>query len=423
MLSKTTGVVMHRLPTVSFERPMPASDDLDDSGLSSDDSALSRVKLGTAWLCATLAGVAAVAYASVSQSSPTTVMLGLAVLLVAYAGYGYFLPKKNTLQFADSLYYMTFLWALFALIATFVLWPAPKLTTDAVLTTFGYALITTFCGMFLRLVVIQFQDTFPDRLVHAQETMDRRVAALVQQLNEAALEITAFRDRAATDLGSTLSDLVQSLADVRARIAEQHRAMTQVMSEGFESSLRDILGRLSAIQIPQEFLAAEVEKLVATLGRRGEDLEQAAGNLEKRLLHASETVASFGDSLYESEAAKQVGVAMNDLCGRIKERTAEFVEMTTALEKSRTELDGQLNSLQSLRSTVAIVATQLAAFEAELREVSSASISTEIRTGLMNVQQAIRSSLEASKAIESTMRDVIFFMRERVAEKQSSGRP
>ena len=74
---------MHRLPTVSFERPMPASDDLDDSGLSSDDSALSRVKLGTAWLCATLAGVAAVAYASVSQASPTTVMLGLAVLLVA----------------------------------------------------------------------------------------------------------------------------------------------------------------------------------------------------------------------------------------------------------------------------------------------------------------------------------------------------
>ena len=97
--------------------------------------------------------------------------------------------------------------------------------------------------------------------------------------------------------------------------------------------------------------------------------------------------------------------------------------MTTALEKSRTELDGQLNSLQSLRSTAAIVATQLAAFEAELREIPSASISTEVRTGLMNVQQAIRSSLEASKAIESTMRDVMFFMRERVTEEQSSGRP
>jgi uncharacterized coiled-coil DUF342 family protein len=236
------------------------------------------------------------------------------------------------------------------------------------------------------------------------------------------MEIAAFRDRTATDLGGTLSDLVQSLADVRAKIAEQHRTMAHMMSEGFESSLREILRRLSAIQIPQELLTAEVQKLVAALGRQGADLEQAADNLEKRLRQAAETVASFGQSLSESDAAKQVGVAMNDLSGRIKERTAQFVEMTTALEKSRTELDGQLNSLQSLRGTVSMVETQLAAFETELRDVASASMSSEVRNGLMNVQKAIRSSLEASKAIESTMRDVMFFMKERVTEGQSGGR-
>jgi uncharacterized coiled-coil DUF342 family protein len=414
---------MHRLPTVPFERaPLAVPDDLEEGGVSHDDSSLTHLKLGTAWLCTTLAGVAAIAYASISQTSSFTTMLALAVLLVAYAGYGYFLPKKNAIQFADSLYYMAFLWALFALIAAFLLWPAPQLTTDAVLAAFGFALVTTFCGMLLRLVVIQFQDTLSDRLVHAQETMDRRVAALVREINEATMEIAAFRDRTATDLGGTLSDLVQSLADVRAKIAEQHRTMAHMMSEGFESSLREILRRLSAIQIPQELLTAEVQKLVAALGRQGADLEQAADNLEKRLRQAAETVASFGQSLSESDAAKQVGVAMNDLSGRIKERTAQFVEMTTALEKSRTELDGQLNSLQSLRGTVSMVETQLAAFETELRDVASASMSSEVRNGLMNVQKAIRSSLEASKAIESTMRDVMFFMKERVTEGQSGGR-
>jgi hypothetical protein len=133
-------------------------------------------------------------------------------------------------------------------------------------------------------------------------------------------------------------------------------------------------------------------------------------------------VAAFGESLSTSEAAKQVGVAMNDLSGRITERTAQFVEMTTALEKSRTELDGQLNSLQSLRATVAMVETRLTAFESELKDVASASMSADVRNGLMNVQKAIRSSLEASKAIESTMRDVMFFMKERVTEGQSGGR-
>jgi hypothetical protein len=96
--------VMHRLPSVPFERPLPVPDDLEEEGLSHDDSSLTHLKLGTAWLCATLAGVAALAYASISQMPAFTTMLALAGLLVAYAGYGYFLPKRDTVQFADSLY-------------------------------------------------------------------------------------------------------------------------------------------------------------------------------------------------------------------------------------------------------------------------------------------------------------------------------
>ena len=414
---------MPRLSPIAFDRPMPVPEDLEEGGLPSDDSALqSHIKLGTAWLCATLAGASALAYSSFSQFSPTATILVLVVLLVAYAGYGYVLPKKHTIQFADSLYYMGFLWALFALLAAFVIWPTPKLTTDAVLTTFGYALVTTFCGMLLRLVMIQFQDAHPDRLVHAQETIDRRVAALIQQIDEATMEFTSFRDRAASDLGAMHHDLMRSLVDVRERTSEEYQKMTAIMSAGFESSLKDVLVRLAAIQFPQEILSAEVAKLVAALGKQGEDFEKAAHRLEKSLMQAAETVTSFGDALDGSEAAKQVGVAINELSSKIKERTEEFVEMTTALEKSRTELDNQLNSLQSLGSAASMISTQLSGFEAELRDLSSASMSAEVKNGLMNVQKAIRSSLEAGKAIESTMRDVLLFMRERVTEEHSGGR-
>ena len=413
---------MHRLPTVPLDRPMPASDELEEIELSNDDAGLSHMKLGTAWLCTTLAGVAGLAYSSISQTSPPITMLVLAVLLVAYGGYGFSLPKKNTIQFADSFYYMGFLWAIFALISAFVLWPAPRLTTEAVLTTFGYALATTFCGMLFRLVIIQFQDTHPDRLVHAQEVIDHRMAALVQQINEATMEITSFRERAASDLGGTLHDLVRSLADVREKIAEQHRTMAHAMSEGLESSLHEILGRLSAIRIPQEMLTAEVTKFVAAVGKQGQGFEQAAHRLETSLMHAAETATTFGESLCGSEAARRVGVAINDLSHKIKDRTEQFIEMTVVLEKSRSELDGQLTSLQSLRSAVSTVSAQLSAFETELKELSSASMAAEVRTGLTNVQQAISSSLEASQAIESTMRGMLFFMKERVTEEHSGAR-
>jgi archaellum component FlaC len=163
-------------------------------------------------------------------------------------------------------------------------------------------------------------------------------------------------------------------------------------------------------------------KLVATLGKRGEDFEKGAEKLEKSLMHAAETVTSFGESLYGSEGAKQVGDAVNDLSRKIKERSEQFFEMTTTLENSRTELDSQLTTVQSLRSAVSLVSTQLSTFERELRDLSSSSMSADVKNGLLNVQKAIQSSLEASTAIESTMRDVLFFMRERVSEGHSSDR-
>lgn len=139
-------------------------------------------------------------------------------------------------------------------------------------------------------------------------------------------------------------------------------------------------------------------------------------------MHAAKTTTAFGESLCGSEAAKQVGVAINDLSRKIKDRTEEFIEMTAALEKSRSELDGQLTSLQSLRAAVATTSAQLSAFETELKELSSASMAAEVRTGLTNVQEAISSSLEASQAIESTMRGMLFIMKERVTEGHSGAR-
>ncbi len=412
---------MPRLPTMPFERPMLDPDDIEESGFPSDDSApQGHRKLGAVWLCATLAGILVLVYSTMSHFSRPYTMVGLVVLLVMYAAYGSSLKKKDTLQFADSLYYMGFLWALFALIATFVVWPAPKLTADAVLTTFGYALVTTFCGMFLRLLVIQFQATLPDRVAHAQEAIDCRVAALIQQINEATIEITSFKDRAAADLGGALHDLERSLADVRERITEQHRTMTTTMTTGFESSLKDILGRLAAIEIPQEILTTEVAKLIAALGKRGEGFESAAQRLETSLMQAAETVTRFGESLHGSEAAKRVGVAVAELSHTIKGRTDDFVKMNTVLEASRTELESQLNSVQSLRSAFAMVSTQLSALETELRDLSLHSISADVRNGIMDVQKAIHSSLDASQAIESTMRGVMFFLKERVTEERSN---
>ncbi|HMU54505.1 MAG TPA: hypothetical protein PKA61_05845 [Nitrospira sp.] len=415
-------MMMRRLPAMPLEDPEPVRqiDDVDEQVHSDVHPTLrGNRKLAVAWVCTTLLGGAALWYSAASQYSPTVTLFVLIGLLAGYAGYGYAVKKKNTAQFADSLYYMGFLWALFALIAAFVLWPAPKLTTEAVLPAFGYALIMTCSGMVLRLVTLYFQDTLSDRLLDVQDTIDQRVSTLLHEITEANMEISSFRDLAANDLRGSLHDLVRSLSDVREKLAEQQFAMSKTMTAGLESSVKDMLGRLSTMQMPQEILTAEVSKLIAAMGRRGDSFEAAAQKLEDGLAKTAETVASFGESLYGAEGVGQVEAAVNELSDTLKQRTEQFLAMTTAFERSRAELDGQLDGLQSLRASFAAVSSRLSAFETELEDITATSMSADVKNGLLNVQRAIQSSLEASRTIETTMRDVMSFLRVRVTEEHS----
>ena len=68
------------------------------------------------------------------------------------------------------------------------------------------------------------------------------------------------------------------------------------------------------------------------------------------------------------------------------------------------------------------VSDQSSAFETELKDFSSASMSADVENWPPERAESHHSSLEASKEIESTMRDVLFFMKERVSEGHSSER-
>jgi chromosome segregation ATPase len=236
------------------------------------------------------------------------------------------------------------------------------------------------------------------------------------------MEIASFRERAAGELAGTLRGLVRSLEEARDNLTEQQRAVTSTMNAGFETSLNNLLGRLASIKIPQEILTTEIAQLVATLEKRGKEVDAGVQRLQNSLMQTAETVNVFGKSLYGSEAAQRIGAAVSGLSSTIKERTQEFADMTAVLKSSRTELDSQLSSLQSLRSAFSNVSARLSTLETELKDASSDSLSADVRNGMLSVQKAIQSSLDASKAVESAMRGVMFFLKEKVTEGQADGK-
>lgn len=111
---------------------------------------------------------------------------------------------------------------------------------------------------------------------------------------------------------------------------------------------------------------------------------------------------------------------LHELSHAIQERRQEFGNLSAALENGRTELESHFVDMQALRAAFRNVSTQLSTLEAELRDVSSQSLSAEVRNGLLNVHKAIQSSLDASKAIDTAMRGVMSFLKASAAEEHAT---
>src|SRR5947208_5230201 len=106
--------------------------------------------LATAWVIAVTGGALTISASSGLQLRRLLLPL---IVMFGYLWYGLLQRNRNTAKLADSLYFMGFLWTLYALIDSLIR-QGSQITSDTVFIAFGYALVTTGMGMFLRLALI-----------------------------------------------------------------------------------------------------------------------------------------------------------------------------------------------------------------------------------------------------------------------------
>jgi hypothetical protein len=136
-------------------------------------------QLGFLWVVAVLFGVVVISSSpDVTLGRlvvPVLIMVGYAILafntaVSLFAGSSAAYRSSIDSQLADSMYFMGFVWTLWALIDSFVIRQIN--TGDAIFRVFGYALVTTACGMFGRLVILQFKYTGTEQSTGAQESVE-----------------------------------------------------------------------------------------------------------------------------------------------------------------------------------------------------------------------------------------------------------
>ena len=236
-------------------------------------------KMAIVWLMITILGGIVISLTTQERVLRLLIPVGL---MLAYALYGYrrhvesagklvALRSTRVGQLADSVYFLGFLWTLWALIDSFVIHQMS--IAEAVFRAFGYALVTTAIGMFLRLFLLQFWYSEEEQVGSVKRAVEEEIAQFSQEIRNTIDSISAFRKRTDDALSGWIDSLNKSTEALK--IAVDHvRAQT--------ADLKDVLAEIHKVSV--DHVEKLVEMALDQLVRKLEPSLEALNNANKQFV-------------------------------------------------------------------------------------------------------------------------------------------
>jgi len=195
------------------------------------------------------------------------------------------LRSTQMAQLADSVYFLGFIWTLYALIDAFVFKSLSG--AEGIFSVFGYALVTTATGMFLRMFLLQFIYRTHDQASEAQLTVEEELQQFTSGMAAAMKALQEFNDASSTtsmvfqDLKPALEELKTSVTDVThaviagaLHLRNETTAAVQEVQEATRSGRRTM----------DEVLEVGVAEVRASLAVLSSKIEDGAGSIETGLM-------------------------------------------------------------------------------------------------------------------------------------------
>lgn len=193
------------------------------------------------------------------------------VLVLFVYGFGTLALKRFRLredQTGDNCYYLGFLYTLVSLAFALYLFQTGESGTEAIITNFGIALVTTITGLFLRVFINQFRQDPVEIEREARLELSEAATRLRSELDTIVLDLNSFRR-------SIQQSFQEALEESSARSAQALEANTKRVEQLSEisakviASLDTLTGRISEIEVPtgmiSEKLNPVMEDVVASL--------------------------------------------------------------------------------------------------------------------------------------------------------------
>lgn len=368
--------------------------------------------LGVLWTAATTVGILAITFIPIPPTSPRPWLRMVAPVLamVFYLALAWGRAKHSRQRVADSLYFMGFLWTLWALIDALLSQGAP--TSSVIYTAFGYALIGTFSGMAGRLLLMQFSRDLESQESEAADRIDDRVAELDEALGAAVGKVSAFGD-SLEPAGARLQVELKSAANAWASEAKNSvTAVTAATKLGIREGTENLAAALMALGQQSALIGTQLETVNL-------ELRDPAADFVKTVKGMSSKTKLQADALAD---------ALNQLANALREPTADqkltsaLSNLVSALSHAEVTVNGTASSVQGAGHRLTETATRASAVVVDAAKAMRSSQDV-VAAG---AGAAVASTAELSKAsasvradaeeVDRILRDLVDFVDRQVAK-------
>lgn len=401
-------------------------------------SIASRIRshnLATAWTVAVLAGAALISLSGRPISPSGELQLARLLLplaaMVSYLVYGLSQEGRNTSKLADSIYFMGFLWTLYALIDSLLIHRGDQIGANTVFVVFGYALVTTGMGMFLRLALMQFQTTLPDQVLESREEIELRVASFVGQLNQAQGELARWRTTAHVAIDAWVRDLSDTTARVQTEVERLHQESVERVTDAIESEVAGLITALMAAKQEIAALKTSVDSVNKQLGRGATALDKRFTALdqmfEERSRELERSVRQIATRLENVNIPEDLVVARFD---------AAWSRVEPSLSRAGKTFDGMNNAASDVQKNAAAVAATVDSLNSRMSSVQAgtvellrlldmlskqnvglqAQVASQSAMHLAAAEKAVEDARELGRELQGVVAEVLAFVRQHLTE-------
>jgi len=309
-------------------------------------------------------------------------------------------------EFADSLYYLGFIFTLLSLVAALLLKTlmVGAITANDILGQFGVALVTTAAGLIGRTYLLQFRPE-SDALSAVDEATQDAGSRLATRMREFAADLDTLRDEYSQTLGKLRATTIGELETVRARSTEEIKASAAAQTQAVQDMATEALNNVRELTKSSVATVTTLERALKGLVINGEAIEKridaAFVPLHARVIAlANELEGSLGALRDAGEPWQRVGGAITQSADGL-ERLARSSAAAGELQQRVEELGRVVASVSGAFSGAG-VATDAAAQQVVAAANSLAPAAAGMRTGTEEIG-ALLVRLRAEMEAFSTM--------------------